>query len=504
MDSAIVGGVRDDLIRRRLSESNPWWAATAGNATAWTQHDSLLNGRDRFRIGYRSAILSDIATAPIGDTLTLLQGPRRVGKSVVMRELAASLCGRNDVDARQVISLACDGMTAQDVTRAIKLGRELTRSIDLSEPRRRVWLLDEVTPIKGWAMALKHARDTGAFGLDTVVATGSSWRAEEDVEGHLFAGRAGTAGLRRHRQLMPLSFREFVISTRPLLPVPETLHPALLQSPEARERLEALRFAVDDFDLAWQAYLSSGGFPRAIHAMESNGFHDRGFLEDLHSWLRRDVDPDGPPESIMALLEGLSRRSSSPLDRAGSSVALEYPSKAVFERRLGRLVASYAAVWCPQRNSLGRSVPGTQPKLYLADPILAWIPFLLRAGTDAPDFTRLAEQAIGVGLARVIDDLEPGRWIAGETIGYGRTSTGNEVDLTPVNVASSAGSRPTCPIESKWVDGGWRREALTIEGKYARGIVATKTVLDFEAPAWAVPAPLLMMILAERVSNSAA
>jgi hypothetical protein len=41
------------------------------------------------------------------------------------------------------------------------------------------------------------------------------------------------------------------------------------------------------------------------------------------------------------------------------------------------------------------------------------------------------EQAVGVGLARVIDDLEPVRWISGDTIGYSRTSTGNEVDLAP-------------------------------------------------------------------------
>jgi uncharacterized protein len=95
----------------------------------------------------------------------------------------------------------------------------------------------------------------------------------------------------------------------------------------------------------------------------------------------------------------------------------------------------------------------------------------------------------------VIDGLEPGRWISGDTIGYARTTSGNEVDLLPVNVASPAGLRPTCSIESKWVDGGWRREAMTIEGKYAGGIVATKTVLDFDSPAWAVPAPLLMMIL---------
>jgi uncharacterized protein len=122
------------------------------------RHDLLLAARCNFDIGYRSGILADIATAPIGDSLTVLQGPRRVGKSVVVRELAAALCARPDVDARQIVSLACDGMTVQDITRAIKLGRELTRSIDQPDARRRVWLFDEITPIKGWATAVKHAR----------------------------------------------------------------------------------------------------------------------------------------------------------------------------------------------------------------------------------------------------------------------------------------------------------------------------------------------------------
>ena len=80
--------------------------------------------------------------------------------------------------------------------------------------------------VKGWTAVLKRARDTTAFGDDTVVATGSSWRADEDVEGHLLAGRAGTAGLRRVRQLLPMSFREYLATARPQLARPAPVHPA--------------------------------------------------------------------------------------------------------------------------------------------------------------------------------------------------------------------------------------------------------------------------------------
>jgi hypothetical protein len=84
--------------------------------------------------------------------------------------------------------------------------------------------------------------------------------------------------------------------------------------------------------------------------LETTGAHDRGYLEDLHAWLRRDVDPDGPQESILLLLDAIAARSSSPFDRAGTAEALGYASKNTFDRRLARLVASYGALWCPQRN----------------------------------------------------------------------------------------------------------------------------------------------------------
>jgi uncharacterized protein len=489
--------MRDDLLRARLAESNPWWTVAVGGSspTAWIAFDRLLQARSKTDIGFRSPVLNDIATGPVGDSLVVLQGPRRVGKSVVLRDLAVALCNRADVDTRQIIHISCDGLTSQDLIRVLKLGRDLTRSVDAPEVRTRVWLLDEVTPVKGWATALKHARDSSQFGDDTVIATGSSWRADEDVEGNLFAGRAGTTSLKRLRHIFPMSFREYVQSVRQQLPTPETMHPSLLQSESARSVFESMQFSIDDYDLAWQAFLSTGGFPRAVHAVETTGGHDRAYLEDLHAWLRRDVDPEGPPESIAALLAVLHQRGSSPLDRTSTAVALGYPNRQSFDRRLGRLVNSFAALWCPQRDDRGRPVPNTQPKLYLADPVLAWIPQHLRAGTPPPDYTTLTEQVMGVTLARVIESAEPGRWIAGDTIGYGRTSTGNEVDLAPISLGSAGGPVTSVPIESKWVSDGWRKEAMTIEGRHGSGILATKTVLNLEHAAWAVPAPILAMVI---------
>ena len=120
---------------------------------------------------------------------------------------------------------------------------------------------------------------------------------------------------------------------------------------------------------------------------------------------------------------------------------------------------------------------------------------MLRAGLSAPDFTALTEQAIAVALARALDDLEPGRWVADDTVGYTRTTSGQEVDLAPVPAPSAAGALQTVPLECKWVDRGWRSEAKVVEGKYGKGVLATKTLLDLTHPTWAVLAHLVALLL---------
>ena len=357
-----------------------------------------------------------------------------------------------------------------------------------------MWLLDEVSSIVGWTAVLKAARDGTPFGDDTVVATGSRWSATDDVEGNLMAGRAGRANSRRVRQLLPMTFRAFVAATRPELALPATVHPSHLQRATTARTLEEIGFDLDAYDLAWQDYLSCGGFPRAVHEHTRLGEISDGLLRDLNAWLRRDVDPDAPAESIPLLLNELMVRSSSPLSQRNMAGSLGYTND-VLALRLARLVRSFAALWCPQRDERGRAVQGSQAKLYLTDPILGWMPSRTHPGCAEPDMTTLTEQAVAMHLARAIDQFDEGRLIANDTVGYARTGAGNEVDLLPVPISGSAGPARTVPIEVKWVDDRWRSDARTVESKYGAGIVATKSILDMAHPTWAVPAPLLVLLL---------
>jgi len=486
--------MRDDEIRRHLTQMNPWWRAvvSGGSPTDWVDEHRVFRDLKTHDMGYRSTVLDDIADGPVTDQLGVLSGPRRIGKSVALLQTAARLCARSDVDPRQIIHVPCDAMTAQDLRRVLVLGRVLTASVDQPERGPRIWLLDEISTISGWSAILKGARDNTDFGDDCVVATGSRWADDEDIEGNLLAGRAGH-GVRRRRLLLPMSFREHLAATRPDLGTPPVAHPAELQSERTRQGLEGHGLLVDDYDLAWQAYLTTGGFPRAVAEHAQRGGVSDGYIADLEAWLHRDVEPSAGPESIPLLLDALAERSTSPLSVNSTAQDLGY-NKGTLDLRLQRMIASQALLRCPQRDE-GGLVPRTQAKYYLTDPLLAWLPSRQRAGLALPDMTKLTEAGIGVSLARAIDNLDEGRWLHGDTIGYTRTGGDKEVDLAPVAVPSECDTASTVPIESKWVDRGWKSEARTITGKYGRGIVATKTILDLSGDVWAVPAPMLALAL---------
>ncbi len=486
--------MRDDELRERLRDRNPWWRAVAMDADAlsWMESDQTLRSRAAYDLGYRSDLLDDVADGAVDDKLVVLRGARRVGKSVLLKDTAARLCGRGDVDPRQLVYVPADGMRASDLSRVAKLGRELTRSVGET---RRVWLLDEVTGLRGWTQALKYLRDNTELGADTVVCTGSSWDREAEVERDLLAGRAGSSVRRRSRILHPMSFRDVLTATGRETPLPASLSPWALRDEAARDAAESFELFLNELDLAWQSYLTSGGFPRAVAEHHKTGEVGEAFLRDLAAWLHRDVDPQAGEDSVPKLLSAIEGRCASPLNRRALAEDLGYGSRQTADLRLMRLASTYAAIWCHQVGEDGRRVAGAQSKLYLCDPLLAWLGSRLRAGLPRPDFSRLTEACLGVALARAVDELEPGRWEDDDSIGYMRTGGGKELDFAPLAVPTPSGTAHTVPIESKWVSSGWRAEARVIEGKFSAGVVATRTVLDLSNPAWALPAPVLALLL---------
>jgi hypothetical protein len=267
-----------------------------------------------------------------------------------------------------------------------------------------------------------------------------------------------------------------------------------VQTPEGSRAAGILEAFTNELDLAWQRYLEAGGFPRAVFEHERRGAVSEMFLRELESWLTADVEPAAGQDSVALLMTELQNRTAAPLNVRNLAETLGL-SRSYLTARLNRAVSTFAGIWCHQVDERGHRVVGAQSKLYLLDPVLGWLGHHLRPGVPSPDYTRLTEAVLGVTVARVVEAYDPGRWLAGDTIGYARTAGGAEIDLAPVPVSGPRGAEETTPIEVKWVSARWRSAGRAIERKYGHGIVATKSVTVCDGRVWAVPAPVLSLIL---------
>ncbi|WP_240759152.1 AAA family ATPase, partial [Phytoactinopolyspora endophytica] len=369
-----------------------------------------------------------------------------------MKDLIVQLCRRPDVSLWQIIYFPADNMTDQDLRRSFALGRDLTRS---AGNQTRIWLVDEITSVADWTTTVKSLRDNTPMARDTVILTGSSATSSAAALRDLGAGRAGDTNTNPFRLLLPMSFSEFVHVTDPAIPRLDVVAPWELQAETVAQTAAEMDPFTDLLDLAWQRYLECGGFPRAVGEHTRAGAVSETFARDLVAWLRTDVDPDGPQESVPLLLDALHQGTTSPINIRATSERVGV-SRGIFERRLNRLIHAFGALQCPQRNDTGALVASAQSKIYLIDPVFAQIAAAVRPGLGQRDFTALTEAVIATTLARVIDAASPGRLVDGDTIGYARTDRGREVDLCPVPITSPDGARLTTPIESKWVSSGWR------------------------------------------------
>ncbi len=404
------------------------------------------------------------------------------------KRAALRFCGRND--PRGLIYLAVDGFSSKDLRRAFTLGRHLTAAVgDLP----RLWLIDEVTSVEGWEHLVKELRDNTALSNDGVVLTGSSATGLQDAVRALGVGRTRVA--QPFRTLLPLSFAEVVATTEPGIPKLDPVTPNLLQSPQVAATIERVGVLVDEFDLLWQRFLETGGFPRAVGDNARTGDVGEVFAQDLSAWLSTDVTPGESAESSSDLIRVFHGRATSPIDVKNTADQL-HTTRDRLRVRLDRLVATFAAMWCHQVGDEGLRLAGSRSKLYLADPVIARLPSLLDASVPPPNFTASTEAALAVALARSVDALHPSRLVEQRAVGYRRTGSGNEVDFAAMPIAVGDQRSTTCPIEAKWVSNGWRSEARTIAGKYGHGIVATKNIIDLTGPVWAVPAPILALLLA--------
>lgn len=464
---------------QELTRLNPWWR----DASRWASHDGDLADARNSGLNYRSGVLDDLA--PGG--LHLLRGPRRVGKTVAVKQCIEGLL-QTGTPPTAIVRTAVDGWAAKDL-------RTLTQNTALPpmpSDAQRYWFLDEITAVTGdWPGQIKWLRDNEpGFRAATVVLTGSNSAGLTDAAGAL-AGRRGKAtGL--DRTLTPMGFRTFAdLVSHIALPGAPSLPLDGLRSEQARAAYQQLLPWLDDLVRLWELYISYGGFPVAVAAARVGDSIPPSFVDDLFDVIANDTFANSRLSSLteVALLERLWASLGSPANLSNIADDVDV-SQDVVTRHVGYLRDAYLLWPCPQRDAnawLPR--PRSQAKLYAVDPLVARLAHLRNPERADIDPTALTEMQIGSAIRRRQLRERP-RSSTDDSLFHVRTASRKEIDFVAADLGRAA-------VEAKYIeDGRWRSEAQTVDASEWDGLMVTRNVLDTAGPhAWAVPAGLLAFLL---------
>ncbi len=209
----------------------------------------------------------------------LLSGPRRVGKSTILRQVAAALV-EGKRDPRSILYLSLD----QPLLKMHTIGQLLEMYHETIHPvgRDAVLLLDEVHYSKDWDLQLKSLIDHQAE--YRILATGSaSVRARQSLTDS-GVGRWVTV------PIPTLSFYEFVRirGEEPPAGVPEVHVPRLFTATPAE--IAGIGSAFRPLMPLFDRYLLVGGFPETARLGEDVGLCQRLLREDIvERVLKRDM-----------------------------------------------------------------------------------------------------------------------------------------------------------------------------------------------------------------------
>jgi uncharacterized protein len=465
-------------LAQELARTNPWWR----DAT-WHERDPDLSESRSGGVTYRSGVLEGLNPG----CLYILRGPRRVGKTVAVKQEIEDLLA-SGTPATSIVRVAADGWDAKDL-RTLLQNTALPLS-PVGQPR--YWFIDEVSAVVGpWDQQIKWLRDNDSeFRAATVVLTGSNATALTAAAGAL-AGRRGAAD-NLNRTLLPIGFRTFVKLVKgnnapntARLPM-DSLHTQL-----AGDAYRALLPWLDELVDLWETYILRGGFPKSVVATVRGEPIPEGFVEDLFNVVSADAFKNSRLSGLteMALLERLWSSMATPANLSNIGKDLDITLDTV-ARHVTYLRDAFLLWQCPQRSE-NRWLPKerAQDKIYAIDPVMARLAHLRNPQRTDVDPTVLTEMQLGMAIRRRALAEKPN---AGndEFVFHVRTPSRKEIDFVSEAIGSVA-------IEGKYCeDGTWRSEAATVNASQWDGILATRNVLDVsDDQAWAVPAGMLAYLL---------
>lgn len=408
-------------VQRRLAIDNPWWRAGQGidaEEAAWP----------------RRAYFPQFAQLTLDTSVrraVVLVGPRRVGKTVMLKHLVALLLTEKVVGT-QVLFLSLD--TPLYSGRSLESLVQLFVDLQPHPAGRPLWVLfDEVQYLKDWEVHLKSLVDT--YPHIRFVASGSAAAALR------MKSRESGAGRFTEFILPPLTFAEYLLFAGQ----EDSL---IVENMDTDGRVPSYHAPdIHGLNTEFVNYLNYGGFPEAVMnpAVRANPARflrqdivDKVLLKDLPSLYGiGDTQELNRFFNVLAFntgneigLEDLSKHAG--ITKTKLSDYLEYLEAAFLIRRVHRI----------DENAL-RMLRARTFKVYLTNPSIRAALFGMVMADDEA-MGNLAETAVWsqwLHSASVSRSLHYARWKAGRQ--------DLEVDIVSLD---SRTQKPRFAVEIKWSD----------------------------------------------------
>lgn len=408
-------------VQRRLSTDNPWWRGGQGidaEESSWP----------------RRAYFTQFANLTIDTSVrraVVFIGPRRVGKTVMLKHLVARLLAEG-VTGTDVLFLSLD--TPLYSGRSLESLVQLFIDLQQHPAGKPLWVLfDEVQYLKDWEVHLKSLVDT--YPHIRFVASGSAAAALR------MKSRESGAGRFTEFILPPLTFAEYLLfaGQESALIVP---------GPPQDDHAPSYRATdIHALNVEFVNYLNYGGFPEAVMnpAVRANPARflrqdvvDKVLLKDLPSLYGiGDTQELNRFFNVLAFntgneigLEDLSKHSG--ITKAKLGDYLEYLEAAFLIRRVHRI-----------DDNAVRMQRARTFKVYLTNPsIRAALLGMVQADDDA--MGNLAETAVWsqwLHSAEISRSLHYARWKVGRQ--------DLEVDIVSLDLRTL---KPRFAVEIKWSD----------------------------------------------------
>jgi predicted AAA+ superfamily ATPase len=476
----------------RISQLNPWWFQED-----WAAADPHLRRLRSQPVTFPAPLVDSFDLVDPG--VHTIRGPRQVGKSTDLK-LLAERAMTNGYAARQVIYLALDALEGQSPA---ALSAFIARAREFA-PGQSLLLLDAVSAVSGWQIAIKDLWDRGVIDRDVIVCTGSS---AIDLARGAAERLPGRRGRGRDHLVLPQAFNVFagaVDSSIP--PSPGLTLEALLTEPGQRAIKEAEVFG-PRLASAFDRYLRFGGLPAAVVEAASGGVEPSEETKRvLWDSLIREVLRKGASEpAARALLERVLRSLGSktnwsrmaremgvPLGRSSRSA----PDHKTVQDYIEFLAMGYflLIVYFWKRDADSSSL-ARDKKLYFGDPLLHEITHRLCCPGQMVDIPALVENVVALTLYRRYESRERqiGGFLNPEDLHVWETSSGKEVDFV------CGPRRAIDAVEVKYQNRMDRRELSGLRRAFPNRpvVVATRGELELTAQYALVPVHLLLWALGD-------